>query len=247
MPSTSSWRSTRTLPAPSAARIDISRRRATARASWRLATFAVAVTSSRPTAISSTISGRRTSAPSASRIGRAVISMGPSLPKIARVVIPVSAANRPRAVPSAAACAGLTPGPSTATALKSDRELPAADRTANGTNARAWRSGKACASGSTPTIVWAWPSSWMDLPRTPRSAPNRSRHRRSDRTATAAVSSFGSKNVPSNGRTPSTENRLAVPAVTRMRSASPAPVIVTRRCDHAATCSMVAASSRHAR
>ena len=70
--STSSWRIARPPSAPSAARIAISRRRVVARASCRLATFAVAASSSSPTAASSTMSGRRTSAVTAACMGEAV-------------------------------------------------------------------------------------------------------------------------------------------------------------------------------
>ncbi len=151
--STSSWRVTRALPAPSAARIAISRLLVVVRASCRLATFAVAVASSKPTATSSTTSGRRTSAVNASANGCAVTSIGPLLPKIAVVVMPVSAAKRPRAVPSAAACAAVTPGRSVAIALNIDRELPAVGRTEYGMMARVCRSGYTRLSGSTPTTV----------------------------------------------------------------------------------------------
>ena len=91
-----------------------------ARASCRLATFAVAVASSNPTAANSTISGNRTSAVRAAVTGSAAISIGPVLPNTAWVVMPVSAASRPRAVPSAAACAALVPGRSVAIALNTD-------------------------------------------------------------------------------------------------------------------------------
>ena len=54
-----SWRATRHLPAPSAARIAISRSRAVVRASIRLATFAHAISKTNPTVPSSTSSAGR--------------------------------------------------------------------------------------------------------------------------------------------------------------------------------------------
>ena len=53
--------------------------------------------------------------------------------------------------------------------------------------------------------------------------------------------------MPTSGRAPSTENRLAVADVTRIRSGSPAPVSVTSRVDQAASSEIVEASSRQAR
>ena len=70
-PSVSSCRITRLDPAPSARRMANSRRRAVARASIRLATFTQAMSSTNPTAASSTTSGVRTSPRKSSRNDRA--------------------------------------------------------------------------------------------------------------------------------------------------------------------------------
>ena len=115
-----SWRASLPPPAPSAERIAISRRRVAERASWTLATLAVAVASRSATATRKMMIGSRTSRVIASRTGTAVTSTGPRLPKTAMAVSPGSGAPRPRAVPSAAACAGVTPGLSRAMALNSE-------------------------------------------------------------------------------------------------------------------------------
>ena len=101
----------------------------------------VAVTSSRPTAMSRTTRGLRTSAVRASRSGVAEISIGPRPPKIAIVVMPVSGALRPRAVPSDAACAAVAPGLSLAMASNIDRLFPEVGMIRKGTHARVSRSG----------------------------------------------------------------------------------------------------------
>ncbi len=54
MLSARNWRTSRARPAPSAARTATSRIRDCARASWRLATFTHAISSTKPTAPSST-------------------------------------------------------------------------------------------------------------------------------------------------------------------------------------------------
>ena len=191
--------------APSAARIAISRRRVVARASCRLATFAVAASSSSPTAASSTISGRRTSAVTAACMGVAVTPTAPLFPKMAVVVIAVSGTSRPRDVPSAAAWDGVESGRTAAIALNIDSELPATGGTRNGSQARMVRSGNAAASARTPTTVCAWPSSCTARPSTPGSALKRWRHRCSDSTTTgprAAVSSASVKGDPIKRVTP---------------------------------------------
>ena len=91
------------MPAPIAARIAISRRRVAARASCRLATFAVAVTRSSATAASSTTSAGLTSAVIMAMAGDARTSAGPLPPNIATAARPGSGALRTRAVPSAEA------------------------------------------------------------------------------------------------------------------------------------------------
>src|SRR6266852_1267391 len=73
----------RRCPAPMAARTAISRRRVVARASWRLATLAVAVISKRATAASSTRMAGRTSAVIACSSGTADTSTGPTAPNSA--------------------------------------------------------------------------------------------------------------------------------------------------------------------
>ncbi len=65
-----SWRISRRRPAPSAARSDISRLRETARASWRLATFAHAMSSTTPTNPSRISSDARTGPTVTSRSSR---------------------------------------------------------------------------------------------------------------------------------------------------------------------------------
>ena len=67
--SVSSWRIIRPLPAPSAARTAISRFRAVARISKRFATFAQAISKTKPTAITNTHNDERTSPIIASRNG----------------------------------------------------------------------------------------------------------------------------------------------------------------------------------
>ena len=195
------------------------------------------------------MSGRRTCTVSASRRGAAEISIGPLLPKIAVVVNPVSSAKRPRAVPSAAACAAVAPGRSFATASNIDRRLPVAGCTRKGTQASVCWSGNARPPGRTPTIVCGSPSSCATCPRTPGSAPNRSLQSLSERMTTEPRfrdSSCSSNTFPMRGRAPSSGKRLAVTAATRMRSGSPAPESVIVRSDHAASASIVFALSRQA-
>src|SRR5713226_1978155 len=69
MLSVRSWRTMRRRPAPSAVRMAISRRRATARASRRLATLAQAISRTRPTTASSTTRVWRTGPAESSRSG----------------------------------------------------------------------------------------------------------------------------------------------------------------------------------
>ena len=195
------------------------------------------------------ISGRRTSAVSAVFSATAEIITGPLPPNTAIVVMPVSAAKRPRAVPSDAACSAVAPGLSLAIALNIDKELPIGADTRNGTQARVRRSGYACVSGKTPTIVCDSPSSCTTRPSTLVSAPKRSRQRPSDRTTGRRFpsrSSRSSNSDPMRGRAPSTVNKLAEQAARRIRSGSPAPDSVAVRWDQAAMLSIVVAPSRHA-
>ncbi len=92
-----------------AERIAISRRRVVDRASCRLATFAVAVIRSNPTAARKTRRAGRISAVIASRAREAETSGGVFVPNTAIAVIPRSGPLLPRDVASAAACVGLTP------------------------------------------------------------------------------------------------------------------------------------------
>jgi hypothetical protein len=80
--------------------------------------LAVAVTSSRTTAASSTKIAGLTSPVSACISGTTVTSTGPLLPNTAIVTGPRSGMERPRAVPSAAACSTVAPGRSRPIAWK---------------------------------------------------------------------------------------------------------------------------------
>ncbi len=96
----------RRCPAPMAARTAISRRRTVARASWRLATLAVAVISRRATAASSTRIAGLTSAVIACSSGTTDTSIGPAAPNSALAATShVWCAARPRC------CFGGTPVP----------------------------------------------------------------------------------------------------------------------------------------
>ncbi len=155
--STSSWRARRPVPAPSAERIAISRRRLAARASCRLATLAVAVASSRPTAARKITSAGRTSAVSASSSGAAAMSTTPLDPNTAVPARPRSSPRRARAVPSAAAWRGVAPGRSLATALKIETVQPwllpfDTAGTNIGSHARVSRVGKSKPGAITATI-----------------------------------------------------------------------------------------------
>ena len=147
----------RRCPAPMAARTAISRRRTVARASWRLATLAVAVISRRATAASSTRIAGLTSAVIACSSGTADTSIGPAAPNSALAATPMSGALRARDVASAAACSGVAPARKRAIARKITptraplfahhrRYAPRRPR-------RVSRSGNAKSRGITPTIV----------------------------------------------------------------------------------------------
>ena len=88
----------------------------------------------------------------------AVIVGGSALPNSASAVVPGSRAARARAVPSAATCAGVTPGRIRAMAPKicSEMLLPSSLCTCamcDGIHTCVSRSGKANAAGMTPTTV----------------------------------------------------------------------------------------------
>ncbi len=103
-------RASRPVPAPSAARMVSSRCRAVARASCMLATLAMAVANSRTDAISRITMAGRTSAAAASLASRTMIWMGSRAPNSDIATRPASGAAIARAVPSAAAWVGVTPG-----------------------------------------------------------------------------------------------------------------------------------------
>ena len=198
MLSTTSWRVSRAVPAPMAARIAISRRRALASASRTLATFAVAVISRSATAASSTRRAGRTSAVICSIAGTARISARPLPPNSATAVMPGSGALLARAVPSALACSGVAPGRSRASAEKIDicSTLPSyTGGGAHGVHARVSRSGNANAFGMTPTTVIGFPSTRTTRPIAASGPPNRSCERPYDRTITPADDVWGATPV----------------------------------------------------
>ena len=103
--------------------------------------------SNSPTATRNTSSAGRTSLVIDSSSGSADTTTGPRLPNIAIAVRPGSGALRPRAVPSSAACRGVTPGFNRAMPLKILIERPllpgiATGGTRIGVHARVSRSGK---------------------------------------------------------------------------------------------------------
>ena len=205
--SVNSCRTSRARVPPIAARIASSRCRATLRDRSRLATLAHAISRTSAAAAATIDSAGRAVTVMSSPSGRACTAGAPPVPKKNSVELCRGAA-RAAAVPSASACATVTPGLSRPSAVNTIGPASAAGDSgiAYGTQKRTPGSGNANAEGMTPTMVCAMPSMTIAAPSAPAGDPDRSRASASLTITTGAAdwrSSSGVKKRPLAGATPS--------------------------------------------
>ena len=218
--SVSSWRTMRPLLAPSARRIAISRRRAVAFASRRLATLAHAIRSTNATPASIAAMNGRGPRPKTRSAGSArTIQL--------RLSGQVAASRAPNCATPEAACRALTPSAMRASTSSSRERRDAASSapSCNGPHT-CTPLGKTKSCGMTPMTRAGAPSIVTVRPTSDESPPNRRCHRPWPSSTTRGPPAMSSSAVnprPSSGARPTTRRKSAVTRPPRTCSGSSSP------------------------